>query len=69
MNESNILEALKAIQQHCIERTEYCDNCIFDDRIKGCMFMTCGGFEGRPPSDWDLLRVKMKIELDKADKL
>lgn len=69
MNESNILEALEAIQQHCIEQTEYCKNCIFDDRIKGCMFMTYGGLEGRPPSDWDLLRVKMKIELDKADKL
>ena len=69
MNENNILEALEAIQQFCIKQTENCGKCIFDDRLKGCMFMSYGGFEGCPPSDWDLLRVKMKIALDKAEKL
>lgn len=69
MNERNLFEVLETIQTHCISHGEYCEKCIFDDRVKGCMFMTCGGYEGRPPSDWDLLRVKMKIALDKTDKL
>lgn len=69
MNERNLFEVLETIQTHCISHGEYCDGCIFDDKILGCMFMTCAGFEGCPPSDWDILRIKKKIELDKADKL
>lgn len=69
MNERALFEMLEVIQAHCISQGEYCEECIFDDRIKGCMFKTCGGFEGRAPSEWELLRVKTKISLDKADKL
>ena len=63
MNESNILEALKAIQQHCIEQTENCGKCLFYGRDYSgspcCIFMWTI-HEGTTPADWNLKQLETR---------